>query len=254
MIDAAATVPVKTLVKFKDEGYDHGYGKHEMSVMTTTSSVSVVAGMGTSANSTGVTCAAADGGSSFCFGIAVSSVVVALTAAKETSHCHMACEGCWALSLSTTVNVRYYCSDVSLLSGMSVGTGRVHPSGDKRCTVDLTVVSAAVAPTPKTVPDSTCIGSDESSECLSLEDAEEETSCAAVVNFEAWELYNSCMCCTGVLTVAEAYACADGVTSARCLYESIEDTECCSCVWPGEGMTTVTYAELSKVVRCVERR
>lgn len=49
-IDTTATAPACTLVKFEDEGYDHGYGKHEMSVIVTTGTPSPPAGPGTPRN------------------------------------------------------------------------------------------------------------------------------------------------------------------------------------------------------------
>lgn len=44
VIDAAASAPAKSGNKLKDKDYDHGYGKHEMSVIVTTGTLSPAAG------------------------------------------------------------------------------------------------------------------------------------------------------------------------------------------------------------------
>lgn len=45
-MDATAPSPTNTLLKLKDEGYDHGYGKHEIPVIMTTGTASTRAGVG----------------------------------------------------------------------------------------------------------------------------------------------------------------------------------------------------------------
>lgn len=54
-MDPTATAPACTLSKLEDKGYDHGYGKHEISVMSPTGVVPSVAGAGTRRSGTELT-------------------------------------------------------------------------------------------------------------------------------------------------------------------------------------------------------
>lgn len=144
------------------------------------------------------------------------------------------------------MNVRYYRSDVPLLTGMVVGTGGVTPSGFYRVASDFTVVAIASPPTTWALTRSSAFRSDEPSEKLPLDSAECETEGTAPLPDGASELYYPCMWCTGNNHVTETYTCTDGNTLSYKVYEMVIGTEYRPKEKPGEDIYAGTYAELAK--------
>lgn len=103
------------------------------------------------------------------FGTPVPTVVTTLTTSKEVTHRHIR-HYVKRTDLSvSTVDVRYYCLDVPLLTGVPAGTVGLR-SGP--LTTDLTVSPATPAPTAKVVLDTPKDVTDKTADYLRDEETE----------------------------------------------------------------------------------